>query len=37
MKKQIPNNELMEFEECVHSPFWEEPEKVNADVARFVD
>jgi hypothetical protein len=36
MKEQIPNNELMEFEGCVHSPFWEETEKVNTDVARFV-
>ncbi len=32
---QIPESELVEFEESGHSPFWEEPEKFNREVARF--
>ena len=32
---QIPEGELVEFEESGHSPFWEEPEKFNREVARF--
>ena len=32
---QIPDSELVEFEESGHSPFWEEPEKFNREVARF--
>ena len=32
---QIPDSELVEFSESGHSPFWEEPEKFNREVARF--
>ncbi|PLS87493.1 MAG: alpha/beta hydrolase, partial [Actinobacteria bacterium] len=32
---QIPESELVEFEESGHSPFWEEPEKFNREAARF--
>lgn len=35
MREQIPNSELVMFEQSGHSPFWEEPEKFNAAVARF--
>lgn len=35
MKENIPDSSLVEFEESGHSPFWEEPEKFNAEVARF--
>ena len=36
MREQIPNSELVMFERSGHSPFWEEPERFNAAVARFV-
>jgi len=32
---RIPESELVEFGESGHSPFWEEPEKFNREVARF--
>lgn len=35
MRETIPNAELVEFEESGHSPFWEEPERFNREVARF--
>jgi non-heme chloroperoxidase len=35
MREQVPNAELVEFENSGHSPFWEEPERFNEEVARF--
>jgi non-heme chloroperoxidase len=35
MKKHIPKNNLVIFENSGHSPFWEEPDKFNAEVAKF--
>lgn len=35
MLRQMPDGELMVFEESGHSPFWEEPERFNAEVLRF--
>jgi non-heme chloroperoxidase len=35
MQEHIPNSSLVVFEESGHSPFWEEPGKFNAEVARF--
>ncbi len=36
MHEQIPNSELVVFPESGHSPFWEEPEKFNVEIADFV-
>ncbi len=36
MHEQIPDSELLRFEESGHCPFWEEPEKFNREVADFV-
>jgi pimeloyl-ACP methyl ester carboxylesterase len=36
MRENIPESSLVEFEESGHSPPWEEPEKFNAEVTRFV-
>lgn len=35
LDEQIPQSELVVFEESGHSPFWEEPEKFNREIARF--
>lgn len=35
MAERIPNSSLVTFEDSGHSPFWEEPEKFNDEVARF--
>jgi pimeloyl-ACP methyl ester carboxylesterase len=35
LDQRIPESELLVFEESGHSPFWEEPEKFNREVARF--
>lgn len=37
LNEHVPNSELVVFEESGHSPFWEEPEKFNRELARFVD
>jgi pimeloyl-ACP methyl ester carboxylesterase len=37
LNEQIPESELVMFEESGHSPFWEESEKFNRKVARFAD
>jgi pimeloyl-ACP methyl ester carboxylesterase len=36
LQAQIPDSELVVFEESGHCPFWEEPEKFNREVAGFV-
>ena len=36
MQAQIPGAELVLFEHSSHSPFWEEPEKFNRELARVV-
>jgi pimeloyl-ACP methyl ester carboxylesterase len=36
MQSQIPGSELITFENSSHSPFWEEPDKFNAELARVV-
>lgn len=36
MQRQIPDAELVLFAESSHSPFWEEPEKFNRELARVV-
>ena len=36
MHEQIPDSELVMFAESGHSPFWEEPEKFNTELASFV-
>ncbi len=36
MQGQIPDSQLVMFEESGHCPFWEEPEKFNREVADFV-
>ncbi|MDM9379228.1 alpha/beta hydrolase [Chlorogloeopsis sp. ULAP01] len=35
MHERIHNSQLIMFEYSGHSPFWEEPERFNAEVARF--
>jgi non-heme chloroperoxidase len=35
LDERIPKSELLVFEESGHSPFWEEPEKFDREVARF--
>jgi pimeloyl-ACP methyl ester carboxylesterase len=35
LDEEIPQSELVVFEESGHSPFWEEPEKFNREVTRF--
>jgi non-heme chloroperoxidase len=35
LDEQIPQSELVVFEESGQSPFWEEPEKFNREIARF--
>ena len=37
LNERIPESELIMFEESGHSPFWEEPEKFNREIARFAD
>lgn len=36
LNEQIPGSELVTFEQSSHSPFWEEPDKFNAELARVV-
>jgi pimeloyl-ACP methyl ester carboxylesterase len=36
MQQQIPNSELVLFENSSHSPFWEEPDKFNQELAKVV-
>ncbi len=36
MQQQIPDSELVLFENSSHSPFWEEPDKFNQELARVV-
>ena len=36
MHEQIPGSELVTFAESGHSPFWEEPERFNTELAAFV-
>lgn len=36
IESQMPNAELVTFEKSSHSPFWEEPEKFNRELARVV-
>ncbi|WP_336345978.1 alpha/beta fold hydrolase [Halalkalicoccus ordinarius] len=36
MHEQIPDSDLVTFAESGHSPFWEEPEKFNTELAEFV-
>jgi len=36
LNEQIPGSELVTFEHSSHSPFWEEPDKFNAELARVV-
>jgi non-heme chloroperoxidase len=36
MRENIPQSSLVEFVQSGHSPPWEEPEKFNAEVARFI-
>lgn len=36
MHEQVPDSELVTFSESGHSPFWEEPEKFNAELREFV-
>src|SRR5215210_4960726 len=36
MRENNPESSLVEFEESGHSPPWEEPEKFNAEITRFV-
>ena len=36
MERAIPASRLCMFAESGHAPFWEEPERFNAEVARFV-
>jgi pimeloyl-ACP methyl ester carboxylesterase len=36
IQSQIPGSELIEFEQSSHSPFWEEPQKFNRELARIV-
>jgi len=36
MHEQIPESELVLFEESSHCPFWEEPERFNRELAGFV-
>jgi pimeloyl-ACP methyl ester carboxylesterase len=37
LHKQLPGSTLVMFDDSGHSPFWEEPEKFNAELGRFVD
>jgi pimeloyl-ACP methyl ester carboxylesterase len=34
-REQLPQSELVVFEESGHAPFWEEPEKFNREIVRF--
>jgi non-heme chloroperoxidase len=34
---QVPNAEVAIFENSGHCPFWEEPERFNAELVKFVD
>lgn len=36
LKENLPESTLVVFEESGHSPFWEEPEKFNREIAAFV-
>jgi pimeloyl-ACP methyl ester carboxylesterase len=36
MHEHIPDSELVTFEASSHCPFWEEPERFNRELARFV-
>lgn len=36
MQEQIPDSELVVFEQSSHSPFWEEPDKFNRELTRVV-
>jgi non-heme chloroperoxidase len=36
LQQQLPGSKLVLFENSSHSPFWEEPEKFNRELARFV-
>jgi pimeloyl-ACP methyl ester carboxylesterase len=33
---QVPGSRLVLFDQSSHSPFWEEPGRFNAELARFV-
>ncbi|WP_394739931.1 alpha/beta fold hydrolase [Natronococcus roseus] len=37
MHERIPDSELVLFDESGHNPFWEEPEKFNAELLEFVN
>ena len=37
VQSQIPNSELVIFNDSGHAPFWEESEKYNESIIRFIE